>query len=90
MIYVYVLQKQKSNAIYIGITRDLRRRFKEHNALSNSWRLVYYEAYQDERDARLREKRLKYYGKALTQLKRRLNFSLGMPFQVRGKGEKAR
>ena len=40
------------------------------------WRLVYYEAYFSEKDAREREKQLKYHGQALAQLKRRIRHSL--------------
>lgn len=38
--------------------------------------LVYYEAYISERDARIREKRLKYFGKAYQELKKRIIGSL--------------
>jgi len=38
--------------------------------------LVYYEAYNSERDAMIREKRLKYFGKAYQELKKRINESL--------------
>jgi len=29
--YVYILQSQKNNSLYIGCTTDLRNRVKEHN-----------------------------------------------------------
>lgn len=32
MIYVYILQSEIENKIYIGITDDVQRRLKEHNA----------------------------------------------------------
>jgi len=47
------------------------------------WTLVYYEAYKARKDAMLREKRLKDHGKALGQLKRRIEHSLGMTRKVR-------
>ena len=34
--------------------------------------LIYYEAYIFEKNARLREKRLKYFGKAYQELKKRI------------------
>lgn len=40
------------------------------------WELVYYEAYGSEKDAYQREKQLKFYGQALSHLKRRLKFTL--------------
>jgi putative endonuclease len=77
MHYVYILRNQNDSSIYIGFTDDLRRRIKEHNSKDNGvWGLVYYEAYKAKKDALLREKRLKYYGKALGQLKRRIENSL--------------
>ncbi len=65
--YVYVLQSIRvSTWIYVGITKDLRRRFTEHNkgdALSTSKYkpliLIHYEAYVKETDAKRREKYLK-------------------------------
>ncbi len=67
------------NQSYLGSTNDLRRRFKEHNMgsiLSTKrympWELIYYEAYSTENLARIREKRLKYHGNAIRELKRRI------------------
>lgn len=36
------------------------------------WELIYFEAYKDQKLALTRERRLKYYGKALAQLKKRI------------------
>ena len=51
---------------YIGSTKDLKKRLKEHNAgkvKSTKSRLplklIYYEAFPDEKSARLRERQLK-------------------------------
>ncbi len=32
MYYVYILQSQKDNSRYIGVTADLQRRIQEHNS----------------------------------------------------------
>jgi len=77
MFYNYVLQSVKNN-IYIGYTTDLRARLKEHNHGRNKstkrfmpWKLIYYEACLDEKDAKRRERYLKTtQGQRL--LKRRL------------------
>ena len=82
MFYVYILQRPTTGAFYIGYMADLRRRYKEHVGQSNhrGWRLAYYEAYLDERDARERERKLKSYGSALGKLKARIKHS----FEIRG------
>ena len=83
MFYIYVLQSQKDGELYVGSTNDLKRRFAEHNAgdvTSTKPRrpllLIYYEAYLAEVDARTRESQLKLRGRALGQLKRRLQHCL--------------
>lgn len=71
MTYVYILVSSADGMVYTGCTRDLRQRFKMHEAgrvASTANRLplklVYYEACLDERDAFRREKYLKTtYGK---------------------------
>lgn len=79
MHYVYLLQSKEGNHLYFGFTKDLKRRFQQHNAgLVKStkpaapWRLIYYEAFSDEALARRREKSLKDFGKAYGQLKKRI------------------
>ena len=78
MFYVYLLKNEK-NEIYIGWTKDLKRRLLEHNngesfsTKGHKWKLVYYEAYLKEEGAKTRERRLKHYGQALAQLKRRIS-----------------
>lgn len=64
-LYVYVL-KNKIGDLYIGFTKDLRRRFTEHNSNRNistknkgPWNIIHYEAYRNEKDARRREQYLK-------------------------------
>lgn len=77
--YVYVLKSVKDKELYTGSTRNLRRRFVDHNngkVFSTKHRrpleLVYYEAYKSEHDARKREKNLKLRSRALTQLQSRI------------------
>jgi len=64
--YVYVLESDKNNSLYIGYTIDLKSRIKQHNKGMNfstksylSWRLIFFEAYINEKDAIRREKYLK-------------------------------
>jgi len=64
--YVYVLQSMKNQSLYIGYTTDLEIRLREHNRglnfstkLYTPWRLIHYEAYRNEKDARRRERYLK-------------------------------
>ena len=85
MFYVYIVKSTNYNEIYVGSTNDLRRRFIEHNngdELSTRryrpWRLVYYEAFSSEKDAREREMKLKHHGNAIRELKKRIGSSLGL------------
>ena len=66
MFYNYVLKSEKDKNIYIGFTSDLKNRLKEHNQGLNlstkrykPWKLIYYEACLDEKDAKRRESYLK-------------------------------
>jgi putative endonuclease len=69
MYYIYFIQNEKDK-IYYGSTNNLRRRMSEHNSgksystKNHTWKLVYYEAFISETDAREREKQLKYHGQA--------------------------
>jgi putative endonuclease len=79
MFYVYVLKSKLNDEIYIGSTTVLKRRLQEHNDGKHistkryvPWRLVYYEAYETEELARVREKRLKQHGNAKHELKKRI------------------
>jgi len=75
MYYVYVLKNRITNRLYYGYTNDLDRRLRQHNS-KEEWRIVYYEAYLAESDARERERKLKYYGQTRSCLKSRLKQSL--------------
>jgi putative endonuclease len=64
--YVYVLRSRADGQRYVGLTRDLRERFRQHQARRvRSTRnrlpldLIYYEACRDIRDAAKREQYLK-------------------------------
>lgn len=81
MYYVYFLQGKLNDQSYVGSTNDLKVRFKQHNdgkitstKRYKPWKLLYYEAYESESLARIREKRLKYNGNAIRELKKRINF----------------
>ena len=85
MYYVYLLKSKikKAKNIYIGYTSDLKKRIEEHNSgVTLTTRrllpveLIYYESYKSKEDAKKRERALKWHGKALGQLKKRLEKSL--------------
>ncbi len=64
--YVYVIQGLKDNQWYTAYTSDLRKRLQEHNKgydfstrNKRPWKLIYYEASSDEKDAKARGKYLK-------------------------------
>lgn len=66
MFYTYVLKSKKDNRWYTGSTKDLRKRFSEHNLGKNfstkgrgPFELIYYEACKNKEDAFAREKYLK-------------------------------
>lgn len=63
--------------IYIGYTDNLIRRCKEHKKDKSNWKLIYYEAYSSQKDARQREKQLKQYGSSLGHLRNRIKNSIG-------------
>lgn len=79
MFYVYLLQSKLKNQIYVGSTKDLRKRLTDHNDGKERstkrylpWKLIYYEAYEIEKYAREREMKLKYNGNAMRELKKRI------------------
>jgi len=64
--YVYALLSERDKEFYIGYTRDLKRRIKEHNTKKNFSTksrmplfLIYAEACLNEKDAKRREDYLK-------------------------------
>jgi putative endonuclease len=61
--YVYILRSFKDGKLYVGYTTDLKKRIFYHNeGLTTSTKsrrplkLIYAEAYVNERDARIKEK----------------------------------
>jgi len=83
MYYVYILKSNKDDNLYIGYTNDLRRRLKEHNTSFSKatksrlpLKLVYYEAYLSEKDAKEREFKLKRFSGSYIHLKNRIKNSL--------------
>ncbi|HLD01392.1 MAG TPA: GIY-YIG nuclease family protein [Patescibacteria group bacterium] len=66
MFYVYILFSEVDKQLYTGFTPDLKSRFKAHaqgfvkaTKHRRPLRLIYYESYESELDARRREKYLK-------------------------------
>ncbi|MDO8474197.1 MAG: GIY-YIG nuclease family protein [bacterium] len=64
--YVYIIESLKNKSLYIGYTVDLKKRFKEHNdgkSLATKpfrpYKLIFYEAFIDRKDAKAREVYLK-------------------------------
>ena len=78
MFYTYVIRSKKDKKWYTGCTRDLGKRFKEHNnnlvfstKKRGPFELIYYEACLNREDAFEREKYLKS-GPGKRYLKNRL------------------
>jgi putative endonuclease len=80
--FVYAISSAAKQQIYIGFSKDVNKRLKEHNNGLNfstkpyrPWELIYFEAHTNELDARRREKYLK-----TTQGKRALKLMLREKF----------
>ncbi len=80
MYYLYVLRSKKNKSFYVGSTKDLRKRFLEHNTAKSvyskkflPWELIYYEAYKTYKLAFRREKSFKKRAKAWQELLKRLD-----------------
>lgn len=83
MFYVYLIKSMKQSGLYVGCTKDLRKRLEEHNhnfirSTKNKgpFVLIYFEGYKNKEDAFHREHNLKLRANALTGLKRWLSKSL--------------
>jgi len=65
--YVYILASRRNGTLYVGVTSDLVKRIEEHkqklvDGFTKKYeitRLVYYEAFEDIRDAVIRERQIK-------------------------------
>jgi putative endonuclease len=82
--YVYILKSKKDNKLYTGCSKNLRRRFKQHNngeiySTKNRgpFNLIYYEASLNKHDAFAREKYFKT-GMGKRYLKNRLKRFLAL------------
>jgi putative endonuclease len=83
MYYVYLIKSKQSDCLYLGCTKDLRKRLAEHN-LGKSfytkdkgpWEVRYYEAFFSKDDAFQREKQLKRHKRGMIELKKRIEKSL--------------
>lgn len=76
MFYTYVLLSLKTKRLYIGFSSDLKQRVEEHNKglvgtftkNNKPYKLIFYEAFIAEKDARLQEKFYKSgYGREVLQ-----------------------
>ncbi len=66
MVYIYVLRSLKSKIYYVGMTKDVKTRIKEHNTGKTKftkghrpWELIYSEKANDFEEGWVREKYLK-------------------------------
>ena len=87
MHYVYILQSLKDKKLYIGITKNLEWRLKQHKEgdvevtkLRRPLRLLGYEAYMTKEEAANREKYLKR-GDGSKELKIRFGKSMALHSQ---------
>ena len=83
MHYVYVIRSLKTQQLYFGKTANLDERLEAHNQGRNTstkngrpWEYLYCEGYKDDRDATVRELKLKHYGNARTHVKKRLKHGI--------------
>jgi len=70
MYYLYILQSLKDNSFYVGSTKNLVNRLKQHNQgkskyskTKRPWKIVYHEVYNTYAQAFQREKQIKSYKK---------------------------
>jgi len=84
MFYVYIIKSLVDNKLYIGYSKDLKNRLKEHNSGQNlstktrrPFKLIYYEAHLSKEDAEAREEFFKT-GWGRNYIKRNLSGSLKM------------
>ena len=68
MYYVYILRSRKNKRYYIGCTKNLSKRLKQHNRGENRstksfvpWEVVCYKRFDTKEEAFLFEKKVKSY-----------------------------
>jgi putative endonuclease len=83
MYYVYILKSSKDHKLYVGWTKDFRKRLKKHNLgeISSTkprktFKLVFYECFTNKKDAVLREKFFKS-GWGRRHINKALKYTLG-------------
>lgn len=67
MYYTYLLENKNDKSWYIGYSSDLKKRLAQHQSGQGAtttkkklgWKLIYYEAYINKKDAEGRERFLK-------------------------------
>jgi len=66
MFFVYILESLKNKKLYIGYTRNLKKRLAEHNSGKSKatkphrpYKMIYHEAFLNKKDAKKREVYLK-------------------------------
>ena len=75
MYFVYIIKSLKYNRYYIGFTENLNERLRRHNKgdvkstkFYGPWELVYFEKFDNKKDARKREIFLKKTAKAREEI----------------------
>jgi len=83
MYYLYVLRFDRNKKLYYGFTNNLKRRIKDHKSKHSSFpsrngrfKLIFYEAYINKRDAKEAERYFKT-GHGRKILKEKLKFYFG-------------
>jgi len=70
--YIYIITNKKEGVLYIGETKDLKRRIYQHrnkvhprtfSARYNLDKLIYFEEFTIESEAKLREKQMKKWNR---------------------------
>jgi putative endonuclease len=69
MYYVYILRSQSNRRFYVGSTRDVENRLREHNAgeskstlAGRPWEALHTESYTTLAEARKQERKIKARG----------------------------
>jgi len=85
MWYLYILKSEKDGIHYVGISKDVSKRLREHNAGRNRftkghipWKVIYTEEYKNSLEARRREKYFKS-GAGRRFVKEKIEGVLGSP-----------